>query len=108
MASPFAVVEVTDSLVLASSAWRMSDAGPLGETVSAPYRFVVDQIAAGVVPKSFTSNLLEGRTLSVQDDHVVKWSAAPIYGGGSDTTFYNLLVLPGYDTIPLCAEEGSG
>ncbi|KAG2156216.1 cytochrome P450 [Suillus clintonianus] len=58
----------------------------LEEMVTAPYNFVKDQIAAGIAPKSFTSNLLEGRTLSAEEDHNVKWSAASLYAGGADTT----------------------
>lgn len=58
----------------------------LEEMVSAPYKFVKDQMAAGIAPKSFTSNLLEGRTLSAEEDHIVKWSAASLYSGGADTT----------------------
>ncbi|KAG2080200.1 cytochrome P450 [Suillus discolor] len=51
--------------------------------VFTPYNFVKDQMAAGIALESFTSNLLENRTLSVED---VKWSAASLYGGGADTT----------------------
>ncbi|KAG2148111.1 cytochrome P450 [Suillus clintonianus] len=58
----------------------------LEEMVSAPHNFVKDQMAAGIAPKSFTSNLLEGRTLSAEEDHIVKWSAASLYAGGADTT----------------------
>ncbi|KAJ8590892.1 cytochrome P450 [Rhizopogon salebrosus TDB-379] len=58
----------------------------LEEMVSAPYKLVKDQMAAGIAPKSFTSDLLEGRTLSAEEDHVVKWSAASMYAGGADTT----------------------
>ncbi|KAG2141325.1 cytochrome P450 [Suillus clintonianus] len=58
----------------------------LEEMVDAPYKFVQDQMDVGIAPKSFTSNLLEGRTLSVEEDHMVKWSAASLYSGGADTT----------------------
>ncbi|KAG1852552.1 cytochrome P450 [Suillus subluteus] len=58
----------------------------LEEMVSAPYKFVVDQMAAGIAPESFTSNLLGGSPLSAEDEHVVKWSAATLYAGASDTT----------------------
>ncbi|KAG2148110.1 cytochrome P450 [Suillus clintonianus] len=58
----------------------------LDEMVSAPHKFVKDQMAAGIAPKSFTSDLMEGRTLSVEDDHVVKWSAGTLYAGAADTT----------------------
>ncbi|KAG1737315.1 cytochrome P450 [Suillus lakei] len=57
----------------------------LEEMVSAPYKFVVDQMAAGIAPESFTSNLLGGRTLSAEDEHHVKWSAATLYAGAFDT-----------------------
>ncbi|KAG1756032.1 cytochrome P450 [Suillus lakei] len=58
----------------------------LEEMVSAPYKFVVDQMAAGIAPESFTSNLLRSSILSAEDEHVVKWSAATLYAGASDTT----------------------
>ncbi|OAX31420.1 cytochrome P450 [Rhizopogon vinicolor AM-OR11-026] len=56
------------------------------EMVSAPHQFVKDQMAAGIAPKSFASSLLEGRTLSAEEDHISKWSSAALYAGGSDTT----------------------
>jgi hypothetical protein len=34
---------------------------------------------------SFTSNLLEGRTLSAEEEDVAMWSAATLYAGGADT-----------------------
>ncbi|KAG1869565.1 cytochrome P450 [Suillus subluteus] len=49
-----------------------------------PYKFVKDQMAAGIATKSFTSNLLEGRTLSAEEDDMVMWSAAALYSGGAD------------------------
>ncbi|KAG2058823.1 cytochrome P450 [Suillus hirtellus] len=57
----------------------------LEEFVSAPYNFVVDQMAAGIASESYTSNLLGGGTLSAEDEHLVKWTAAGLYAGGSDT-----------------------
>ncbi|KAL4075734.1 cytochrome P450 [Scleroderma citrinum] len=58
----------------------------LQEMVDQPYKFVKDQMATGIAPKSFTSNLLEGRTLSEEEEHNIKWSAASLYSGGADTT----------------------
>ncbi|KAG2077741.1 cytochrome P450 [Suillus decipiens] len=58
----------------------------LEEMVSAPYKFVVDQMAAGIAPESFTSKLLGGSSLSAEDEHIIKWSAATLYAGASDTT----------------------
>ncbi|KAG1879755.1 cytochrome P450 [Suillus subluteus] len=54
--------------------------------VSAPHKFVKDQMVAGITPMSFTSNLLEGGDISMEEDHNVKWSAFSVYAGGSDTT----------------------
>ncbi|KAF8843183.1 cytochrome P450 [Paxillus ammoniavirescens] len=62
--------------------WRAT----LEQMVQQPYQFVKDQMAAGTAPESFVSNLLQGRTLSQEEDHVVRWSAASLYGGGADTT----------------------
>ncbi|KAG1872931.1 cytochrome P450 [Suillus subalutaceus] len=75
----------------------------LKDMVDVPYKFVKEQMVtknlwrydhelnilqdAGIAPISFTSNLLEGRTtLSAEEDHMVKWSAASLYSGGADTT----------------------
>ncbi|KAG2077743.1 cytochrome P450 [Suillus decipiens] len=62
----------------------------LEEMASAPYKFVMNQmvtiIAAGIAPESFTSKLLGADLLSAEDEHIVKWSAATLYAGGSDTT----------------------
>ncbi|KAG1869546.1 cytochrome P450 [Suillus subluteus] len=63
--------------------WRQT----LEEMVDTPYKFVKDQMATGIAPVSFASNLLEGRTtLSAEEDHMVKWSALALYSGGADTT----------------------
>ncbi|KAG2033215.1 cytochrome P450 [Suillus americanus] len=57
----------------------------LEEMVSAPHKFVKDQMAEGTAPMSFTSNLLGGCDISAEEDHAVKWSALSMYGAGSDT-----------------------
>ncbi|KAG1733140.1 cytochrome P450 [Suillus lakei] len=57
----------------------------IAQMVSAPNKFVRGQMAAGIAPMSFTSNLLEGRAVSAEEDRIVKWSAFPLYGGGADT-----------------------
>ncbi|KAG2356983.1 cytochrome P450 [Suillus spraguei] len=57
----------------------------LEEMASAPYKFVVDQMAAGIAPESFTSKLLGAGPLSAEDEHIIKWSAATLYAGASDT-----------------------
>ncbi|KAG2070197.1 cytochrome P450 [Suillus decipiens] len=56
------------------------------DMLTTPYKFVQDQMAAGIAPTSFTSNLLEGRTLSAEENDMVMWSAATLYATGSDTT----------------------
>ncbi|KAG2356989.1 cytochrome P450 [Suillus spraguei] len=58
----------------------------LEEMVSAPYKFVLDQMAAGIAPESFTSKLVGNGPLSAEDEHDIKWSAATLYAGASDTT----------------------
>ncbi|KAG6333886.1 hypothetical protein ID866_5199 [Astraeus odoratus] len=58
----------------------------LQEMVDQPYKFVKDQMAAGIAPKSFTSDLLQGRTLTEEEEHNIKWSAASLYSAGADTT----------------------
>ncbi|KAG2138517.1 cytochrome P450, partial [Suillus clintonianus] len=56
------------------------------ELAATPYEFVKDQMAAGIAPKSFASDLLKDHTLSVEEDHNVKWSAVSLFSGGADTT----------------------
>ncbi|KAG2366904.1 cytochrome P450 [Suillus spraguei] len=57
-----------------------------GDMVTTPYKFVKDQMAAGIAPPSFISNLSEGRTLSAEEDAMVMWSAASLHAAGSYTT----------------------
>ncbi|KAF8450341.1 cytochrome P450 [Boletus edulis BED1] len=57
--------------------WRVT----LEEMVQKPYQFVKDQMAAGIAPESFVSNLLEGRRLSAEEEHIVRWSSASLYSG---------------------------
>ncbi|KAG1745650.1 cytochrome P450 [Suillus lakei] len=61
--------------------WRET----LEEMVSAPHKFVKDQMAVGIAPMSFTSKLLESRDVSADEDHDVKWSAFVLYAGSADT-----------------------
>lgn len=49
--------------------------------------------AAGIAPKSFTSDLLQGRILSAEEDHIVKWSALSLYSGGADTVGPSIHIL---------------
>ncbi|KAL4062105.1 cytochrome P450 [Scleroderma yunnanense] len=55
------------------------------EMVNLPHQWVKEQMAAGVASKSFTSTLLDVPSLTEEDDHIIKWSAASFYGGGADT-----------------------
>ncbi|KAG6330226.1 hypothetical protein ID866_8863 [Astraeus odoratus] len=59
----------------------------LQEMADRPFQTVKEQLASGVAPKSFTSDLLDGRTLSQEYETVAKWVAASIYAGGADTIF---------------------
>jgi cytochrome P450 len=58
----------------------------LKEMVDMPYNFTKQQMASGTAPPSFTSNLLEGKKLSADEEFNIKWSAASLYSGGADTT----------------------
>lgn len=58
----------------------------LEEMAAAPYNFVKDQMAAGIALKSFSSDLLKDRTLTTEEDYVVKWSAQSLFSGGAETT----------------------
>ncbi|KAJ2922909.1 hypothetical protein H1R20_g14169, partial [Candolleomyces eurysporus] len=55
--------------------------------VDGPHRFVKDQMASGSAEPSFTSNLLGSETKVTEEaEFDIKWSAASLYSGGSDTT----------------------
>ncbi|KAG1779292.1 cytochrome P450 [Suillus placidus] len=60
------------------------------EVAAVTYKFAKDQMAAGTALKSFTSDLLEGRTLTAEEDHDVKWSAISLFSGGADTSISSL------------------
>ncbi|KAF8814215.1 cytochrome P450 [Phlegmacium glaucopus] len=54
--------------------------------VEAPFKFVKEQMASGTAEPSFTSRLLGEPHLTAEQEYNIKWSAASMYGGGSDTT----------------------
>ncbi|KAF6751633.1 cytochrome P450 [Ephemerocybe angulata] len=60
----------------------------LQEMVDGPHRFVKDQMSSGSADPSFTSNLLEAEAEATTEEAEfdIKWSAASLYSGGSDTT----------------------
>ncbi|KAJ3548837.1 hypothetical protein NMY22_g1117 [Coprinellus aureogranulatus] len=58
----------------------------LVQMVEQPFSLVKQQIAAGIAPASFTSVLLERKSLSPQEECDLKWSAASLYSGAADTT----------------------
>jgi cytochrome P450 len=61
-------------------------AATLNEMVDMPYNFVKKQIAAGSAEPSYVSKLVEGQTLSAEQEFEIKWSSASLYSGGADTT----------------------
>ncbi|KAL3461172.1 cytochrome P450 [Aspergillus heterothallicus] len=72
-----------------AAAWRKT----LLTTIEKPYRLVLQQMQEGRYPDSYLSNLLEearGRTLTAEEEQVIKWSAASLYTGGADTTVSTL------------------
>ncbi|EGO01644.1 hypothetical protein SERLA73DRAFT_177063 [Serpula lacrymans var. lacrymans S7.3] len=54
--------------------------------VDHPYDVAKDQIKAGTALPSFTSELLEDRAISAEEESIVKWSAQTLHIGGADTT----------------------
>ncbi|KIM58364.1 hypothetical protein SCLCIDRAFT_28145 [Scleroderma citrinum Foug A] len=56
------------------------------EMVNKPHQWVTEQMEARVASKSFTSTLLDVPSLTEAEDHVIKWSAASFYGGGTNTS----------------------
>lgn len=62
-----------------------------------PYLFVKRQVANGRYRSSYVANLIqqrsndaEGSLPSHDDEHVIKWTAASLYAGASDTTVASL------------------
>ncbi|KAI3326720.1 cytochrome P450 oxidoreductase OrdA-like protein [Xylariaceae sp. AK1471] len=56
----------------------------LMETVGKPFQFTRQQMAKGDYEKSYVAKF--GLDLSLEDDHIVKWTALTLYAGGADTT----------------------
>lgn len=78
--------------------WRAT----LHEMVERPHKLVKDQMvglrwclyatltsfqAAGIAPRSYTFDLLDGKTLTEEEEFGVKWSASAMYGGRSSAMF---------------------
>ncbi|KXN86289.1 O-methylsterigmatocystin oxidoreductase [Leucoagaricus sp. SymC.cos] len=61
-------------------------ASTLCDMVGRPFDFVKQQMAAGTAPTSFTSSLLGSKMLNQQEELDIRWSAASLYSGASDTT----------------------
>ncbi|KAE9393527.1 cytochrome P450-like protein, partial [Gymnopus androsaceus JB14] len=61
-------------------------AGTLVELVELPHNFCKQQIIAGTAIISFTSSLLESKQLTEEEEFDLKWSAASLYSGATDTT----------------------
>ncbi|RDA92724.1 hypothetical protein CP533_1427 [Ophiocordyceps camponoti-saundersi (nom. inval.)] len=68
------------------------------DVADVPYSLVRRQMATGVYPASYTSDLVdqyskdtaEGPRLSLDDEHTIKWTAGLLYGAGSETTASSL------------------
>ncbi|KAF5393735.1 hypothetical protein D9757_000328 [Collybiopsis confluens] len=58
----------------------------LSELVERPHNFVKQQISSGTAHISFTSSILESRQLTEEEEFDLKWSAASLYSGASDTS----------------------
>ncbi|KIL00351.1 hypothetical protein PAXRUDRAFT_8298 [Paxillus rubicundulus Ve08.2h10] len=58
----------------------------LEEMASKPYEAVKAQVAEGRALPSFTAELIGAKTLSPEEEHVIKWAGHTLFGAGSDTT----------------------
>ena len=58
--------------------------------------------AAGIAPKSFVSTLLDVPSLTEEEDHAIKWSAASFYGGASllSPCFFSFTILTLHQAVP--------
>jgi len=61
-------------------------AATLNEMVDLPYNYVKKQVAAGTAEPSYVASLVEGKTLTSEQEFEIKWSSASLYSGGADTT----------------------
>ncbi|KAJ3978425.1 cytochrome P450, partial [Lentinula detonsa] len=58
----------------------------LKEMVDLPYDYVKKQIVSGTAEPSYVSKLVEGQSLTAEQEFEIKWSSASLYSGGTDTT----------------------
>ncbi|KAF8165086.1 cytochrome P450 [Crassisporium funariophilum] len=61
-------------------------ASTLLEMVERPHNFVKQRVACGTAEVSFSSTGLEAKKLNAEEEFDLKWSAASLYSGASDTT----------------------
>ncbi|KAI0267090.1 cytochrome P450 [Gloeopeniophorella convolvens] len=57
----------------------------------APFKWAKNAIATGNALPSFVSLNMEGKDLSDEEEHVLKWAATSLFAGGSDTSVAALL-----------------
>ena len=58
----------------------------LNNMIETPYNFTKQQMASGVAPPSFLSNLLSNESSLTADElKNIKWAAGSLYAGGADT-----------------------
>ncbi|KAL2814360.1 cytochrome P450 [Aspergillus cavernicola] len=91
-----------------AAAWKRT----LVTTIEKPYRLVLQQMKQGSYADSYLSNLLEesnGRSLTAEEEQVIKWSAGSLYTGGADTTVSTLscffLAMALYPDVQKTAQE---
>ncbi|KZT28753.1 cytochrome P450 [Neolentinus lepideus HHB14362 ss-1] len=73
----------------------------LHDSVETPLNHVKEQMATGAARPSFTSRCLGGQGVTAEQEYIIKWAAAGMYGGGADTTvssintfFLSMMVYP--------------
>ncbi|KAF7359845.1 Cytochrome P450 [Mycena venus] len=87
---------------ITAKAW----AKQLHNTINDSYNYVKGKMAAGTAENCFVTNSLEEQ---IHDDHLIKWAAASIQVGGSDTTAAQLegflLAMSLYPDVQLAAQK---
>ncbi|KIJ55030.1 hypothetical protein M422DRAFT_24891 [Sphaerobolus stellatus SS14] len=58
----------------------------LSDMVEKPYHWVKQQIATGMVPQAFVTQILIEKELDPREERIAQWTAAGCYAGMADTT----------------------
>ncbi|KAF9227082.1 cytochrome P450 [Gyrodon lividus] len=57
----------------------------VNDTATKPHEFVLEHLAKGDAAPSFTSRLLQEKSVTPEEEDIIKWASFAMYLGGSDT-----------------------